>query len=327
MGQSDQRDWKSLRPGDRLVEAIIRSGRPSLNAFFEENTEVPWVREIMFSKNRKDLTAAALEIAKASVRTRSFFDLAKQAFLQPDHFIKYDQCTSSEESFLWLLKILDHNKIEFNDFMSKVIRVMDKKEVKFNTLFFIGAPNAGKTLIADSLAKACIFYGVINKFEKFMNFVWAPFLGCRAGLINEPRFTDVYVEELKNVLEGMEIPCDAKWKSDQNLQRLPIIITGNLPLSCYLQAGRDIQEAAFEKRLFKFQFHEFDELRVLKRKLHPGLWYLAICKFLKEIEDDDDFLLFGNRDFIDDYLSAIPPDIDITGDVEKQLQLQGGDYS
>lgn len=288
MGFGKKRTKYSLGSGEYLVQTILDSGRSSANAVEEAYSSQPRFRAIKFSHNYDTLFRKAMDMAKAVVKNESFSNLAKNAYAHPAVYIERDQCADPAESFRWLCKILEHNHIDFHDFVSNVCQVMDRVIVKVNSLFFKGEPDGGKTLVATSIARCGIYYANIQKFSKGQSFAFQDAVGARVIVINEPMFTDEYIETLKNIFEGHETSVEVKYKANQSLDRTPVIIAGNHDLAMYVQHGKAIAERAFKSRVIRYDFSPYPALRDFRYNLHPGLWYLAIRKFLLDTQDDPD---------------------------------------
>lgn len=268
--------------GEWLVDSILRYGSPSLNDFERKAADEPGLRRIIFKQNYQQLSRTALALAKHKVHDMPFIALAQKAYQEETAHMRYSQCLSIQESFEWYQRILEYNDIDMYDFSHFIFQIMDKKLTKINTVILKGPPNAGKTLIAESIAKAAIFYCNIQKFSKGQNFVFMDAVGVRCCMINEPRFTDEWVESLKNIFEGCPVHVDVKFLSGQMLERTPVVITTNHPLSMYVQNGKDIAQSAFDARSKTFLFSQFQDLKDCKGHLHPGLWYLVGKELLRE---------------------------------------------
>jgi len=263
LGLEQVRAKQPTGPGEYIVEQILRSGCSSISQFVQTAAKEPRLREMMWKRNFDDLCRKAIDIAKSVVRTETFLDLAKQRYQNPDVYMDRGQCASPQESFKWMARILEYNNIDFYDFVSDVIKTMDKVEAKINTLWLKGDPNGGKTQVAEN----CI--------------------NCRSIVINEPHFTDEWVETLKNMMEGCETAIDVKYKTSQTLDRTPIIITSNVDLAMYIQHAKATAEQAFKARTKRYDFSTYPALKGFKLHLHPGLWYLAIRKLMLDHDIED----------------------------------------
>ena len=121
---------------------------------------------------------------------------------------------------------------------------------------FIGEPNGGKTLLAQSIASAAVYYVVQSQMSGKSAFEFQDMLYCRCLLFNEPKVTDVTVETLKNILEGSEVTIDCKFKSGQALTRTPVIMATNANLA-YYTSNRSLNKEAFEARSVTYKLKRF----------------------------------------------------------------------
>lgn len=281
-------DERTGGTGEWLVQKILDYGCASVNEFEERSLDEPKFRQVVFRQNYENLVRKALEIAKGKVRNMSFMELSKMAYYNREKHVKYHQCLSAEESYHWFLSILAYNGFDKIEFIHDVFKFMDKMETKKNTLMFLGPPNAGKTLVAESIAIGAIYYANIQRFAKGQQFPFAEAVGTRCCMLNEPRITDDLVETLKNIAEGCPCHVEVKYKSGQILQRTPLLVATNHPLSMYVQNGKELAERAFNARCITYRFKNMDELRNCKGKLNPALWLYAareMCRYDMDIHD------------------------------------------
>lgn len=277
----EERPWNTSKPGEWLCERFLQYGCSSINQFVSRAKSEPQLRALVFQRNFEALARKAFVMAQNEVREMSFFELCKKAYESEQVYMKYDQCLSVKDSYTWLLKILIHNNIAVEDFVFDIFNIVDKRKPKINTLMVIGPPNAGKTLVVESVAKACIFTCNIQRFSKGQNFTFMDAVGTRVCMINEPRFTDEYVETLKNILEGLPCTVEVKFQVGQMLERTPVLITSNHGLGMYIQHGRQTAEAAFDARMIKYTFKPFEELKHCNGHLNPGVWYMFMNYMLR----------------------------------------------
>lgn len=161
---------------------------------------------------------------------------------------------SVEDSLAFFEIICNHNGIKRENLVRDVFTVCDKRRPKQNAIAFIGPPNAGKTLLADSIVKSFVYYGNLQNMNGLSTFEFAPAMHQRIILVNEPRVTDKTVEQFKNILEGHSVTIDEKFKSPQNLERTPIVIAGNNNLVLFT-TQREINLAAVRARCFWYEMY------------------------------------------------------------------------
>ena len=196
------------------------------------------------------------------------------------YFEKSSSYLPVEESISWIERILTFNGIEISSFVKSVHNVANKVLPKKNALLIIGKPNAGKTLICESIVNSFVMFETLSTFNGNSAFEFAPMLMKRAVLMNEPKVTDKTVEILKCILEGITVSIDAKYKSGQVLQRTPIFVATNENLTFYTTA-RSTNLAAFKARCFEYTLKPFEELIDCNGKLHPLSWLSLVDRYVE----------------------------------------------
>lgn len=285
-------EYSSQTPsGEWLVQKILEYRCASENEFEERAQGEPKFRQIVFRQNFQQLVNKALSIARATVRKESFFKIAEMAFKYEEQYIEHHQCMNSYDSYCKLIECLAANQIKPLQFFEDVYKVMDKKQNKVNTLILIGPPDTGKTTIAESIAKACVYYCNIQRFSKGQAFPFMEAVGTRCIMINEPCITDELVETLKNICEGCPCHVDVKYAKGQMLMRTPVIVAGNHDLAMYVQKDRNTAQRAFDSRSIKYKISHGHGKKTLPGKFNPGLWYYVA----RDMFDND--ILFDDRPF------------------------------
>ena len=132
---------------------------------------------------------------------------------------------SPEESLSWFHKWCEFQGIEEHELVENIHRVMNRMSPKKNCICFYGPPNSGKTWMARSICESVVYYCNISTMTGNSSFEFAEAQLQRAILLNEPCITDKTVELVKNLLEGERCTIQIKHKSDQSLERTPIIIS------------------------------------------------------------------------------------------------------
>ena len=201
--------------------------------------------------------------------------------LPVNHFKPEDYLTI-EESKYWFKAIMNHNRINQKEFVENVYDLMNRRKPKKNALFIMGQPNGGKSLVANSIARSSAFYSSCQNFNGKSTFEFAGMLFQRSALINEAKLTDLTIETMKLIAEGLPVQIDVKFKGSQLLRRTPLIITGNQELFFYT-TRRDMNEKAFKARCFNFNFNSFGKLVECSHDFHPLMW-LDLLREFKLIE-------------------------------------------
>lgn len=185
---------------------------------------------------------------------------------------------SVEDSLHFFETICTHNSINREKLVREVFTVCNKLLPKRNALSFIGPPNAGKTLLADSIVKSFVYFGSLQNMNGLSTFEFAPAMHQRVLLVNEPRITDKTVELFKNILEGHNVSIDEKFKAPQVLERTPVIIAGNNNLVLFT-TQREINLAAVRARCYWYEMKPCDELKNCHAGLNPRMWITLLQEF------------------------------------------------
>ncbi|GFY09309.1 parvo_NS1 domain-containing protein [Trichonephila clavipes] len=165
------------------------------------------------------------------------------------------------------------------EFAVTIRDLMDQKHRKLNTVILEGEPNSGKTYIAKSLTKACIFYGDVSTAVAGYGFMWQDSVNKRMILINEPFFDRRCVEELKTILEGTKTFVKVKGKGDEYLRPTPCMITTNMPV--WIQCPT--AEKAILARTLKYykNLKACPFLKQVTKDLHPRWLGLLLIRYAK----------------------------------------------
>lgn len=185
---------------------------------------------------------------------------------------------SVEDSLSFFDTLISHNRINRREFVERVSIVCNKTLPKRNALAFIGPPNAGKTLLADSIVKSFVYFGNLQNMNGLSTFEFAPAMHQRIILVNEPRVTDKTVEQFKNILEGHNVSIDEKFKAPQVLERTPVIIAGNNNLVLFT-TQREINLAAVQARCYWYDMTPCDELKNCTAGLNPRMWKVLLSQY------------------------------------------------
>ena len=219
----------------------------------------------------KEYQTHAMEIMamhKASVYNMTWEDILTKT---PQAVFEKSTVLDIDESVQWIYKILAHNNINVKDFTNTLCAVMNRNFPKKNAIMLHGPPNAGKTLLGNSIANSALYSTTISQMSGKSSFEFADMSGQRCVLINEPKITDVTIEMFKNILEGQPVTIDVKYKAAQTLVRVPIILCSNQNLA-YYTSSRSVNERAIEARVTKYTLKEMPELVDCKAQLHPLAW-------------------------------------------------------
>lgn len=127
-----------------------------------------------------------------------------------------------------LLKLQNYSDKRIKFFIYSILKTIDRKNGKCNTILFTGKPSSGKSAIAESLVNA--FFrcsrGTPDNNPKSA-FQWNDCVNKRVILWEEPHITADNVEDCKKVFGGQEHIANAKYKSGVTVPSTPCIVTSN----------------------------------------------------------------------------------------------------
>jgi hypothetical protein len=171
------------------------------------------------------------------------------------------------DSWNWIERIAKHNNWDIDKFVQDVVDLLDMNRKKVNTLWLHGASNAGKSLIARSLAQLAVLYHQVPPGSN--RFMFQNCCGMRLIILNEPILDESSIEAMKEIMEGTGCYVPVKQKNDAYLKGTPLIITSNT----YLWALNQQAKTALLARCFQgyTEMSNFSQLRECDRELNP-LW-------------------------------------------------------
>ncbi len=261
---------------NQLEKALNNDNDPDIVARWET---------IQYLQSTQKLLPLAFNTARNKLKDLPFVLLSSRFFERQDFYCKFyqkERIMSVADSYYWLNSILEHNNLDFFDFFKVCLLTMDMKIPKKNCLLILGEPNAGKTLILESLARCALFYVNKSNFDQKSNFTFADLVGNRCALFNEPYITDSHVNTMKNILEGCTTTVDVKYAAGSALEGMPILITTNVELGMYLTSKKDTHQRAFDSRCSKFRFKEYPDLVKCPGKIHPAVWFVVANYMCRE---------------------------------------------
>lgn len=192
---------------------------------------------------------------------------------------QYDDCLTPLESLPFVEALLEYNQINIPWFLENLVAILNRQSPKLNSVVFIGPPNAGKTLLGESISRSMIYCTKIQSFSRGDSFYLQDCLHSRCIFLNEPKIDESKFETFKNVLEGQPVNIQVKYKSQQLLERTPCIVATNHPLSCYTRSC-EYNELAIKARSMYLHLSKFDHLINCKKFIHPFTWKLMLNKYL-----------------------------------------------
>ena len=158
---------------------------------------------------------------------------------------KYDEALEFDN-------ILKQQDIDPREFFKAIHSILQEEDPKINTIWIVGVPNSGKTMIT-SLIASCFVSGYMSSAGSLSDFYYEPLQDSSFAVFEEPFCSPSVIEDMKSILAGGLISIGKKHSSKIPLIRTPIMMTGN-----YDNLSRGfappISEIAIRKRCFIFHF-------------------------------------------------------------------------
>lgn len=158
-----------------------------------------------------------------------------------------------------------------HDFALELEKVLNKKSGKVNTIIFKGPSNTGKTKIANSIkfgfpTHADLSQGINN------NFWLESALGKRVIAQDEAQFSEEVQEDVKKLMEGIDMQVHRKGLPDAYLKHTPYMITCNTWPWCRFMQEEHVR--AFRNRAYIIQCEADDYLAKFADggDLDPRVW-------------------------------------------------------
>jgi hypothetical protein len=191
----------------------------------------------------------------------------------------WDRYFTREESVVWLKKLLiwqlaplsinENGKVTDKEwrepvytFMKFLIKFLDRKSGKKNTMYIISAPNAGKTFFCDCIADYFLSVGHLKVWNRTNSFPLEEMDGARVAFWNEPNFESGNIPEMLKLLGGDNLSIAIKYNKPNTVQNVPVIVTSNQSLFP--------KTPEFNERITYINWRAASILKeVGKKRLHP----------------------------------------------------------
>nr|UQT02526.1 nonstructural protein [Red mite densovirus 1] len=143
--------------------------------------------------------------------------------------------------------------------------LLNKVKPKRNTLMIVGAPNAGKTYLVESLAQFCHNTGYLANFNRTTAFPLNDCVDRRLIIWNEPNFEESAAETLKMILGGDKLAANKKWEDHAHIDRTPVIITTNAQIF-------NMSNPVWSSRILVWNWQSLPALKYYTKPIHPAVW-------------------------------------------------------
>ncbi|KER18551.1 hypothetical protein T265_15985, partial [Opisthorchis viverrini] len=133
----------------------------------------------------------------------------------------------------WLDQLIQVNNINKRELLVCLTSVMNKLCTRKNAFVIEGPTTTGKTLFVKLVAENYV-YGTVQRSGDHSQFFLMNLLNKTLALMEEPRITQLTVNDFKELLGGNPFDIHVKHQKDERLERLPVLITTNNPLTYYV---------------------------------------------------------------------------------------------
>lgn len=278
-GRAESRRSRFHTTIKETIQKILPRSQTELKRHFYESDKL----DIVTHKDFNTLSMEFMDSEKAAWFNKDWMSILDKT--NEDFFADRGRFMNVAESSAWILKILKFNSIDPKQFILDAYNVVNRINPKVNCLMLHGEPNAGKTLIGNSIVESCVFYSVISQMSGKSSFEFQDMLLQRIVLINEPKITDLTIELFKNICEGQSITIDCKYRSAQSLPRTPLVCATNANLTFYT-TNRSTNEKAINARVYRYNLKTFPDLVSCYAQIHPYAWKGLIDMFVYDRKDE-----------------------------------------
>lgn len=132
------------------------------------------------------------------------------------------------ESVGWIKEWLVFNSIDIKRFVTNVKAVIDREQIKKNSIQLHGPPNSFKTVIATSIVDSCVYKFINNQLNgRTSQFGLQECVNKRVAFLDEVSVDQQWQEKFLLLLGGFPCETDKKFESLQTIPRTPVILCFN----------------------------------------------------------------------------------------------------
>jgi len=211
----------------------------------------------------------------------SFMDLCKHFMSNP--LVIDPGYMKLENSLKLWLKWCQAQQIDAGQMLWEIAIVLDKRLPKRNTLCFVGASNAGKTIVMSKPLRTLVkFPALIGNVQSTGQFTWQDCSNVRAIFIDEGMFAPEQLEKFKSIAGGDETTVDVKHQSCVVIPRTPVIVTSNYdPWRMQMN-----ERTALMNRMFYHNVRSQEFLKNCQKDFNPAIFYFMMKHAAKTWGDE-----------------------------------------
>lgn len=204
-----------------------------------------------------------------------------------EHTVDSDEFEEVETSFHIFVQWCKDQNLDLVSFVESIIRVVDRKDSKLNTICLVGESNAGKSfIISYPLAHILRFVGQPSSKSGQSQFLFAELPNKRVVIMDEAIFNPAMCEDMKLLLGGEKLKTEVKYGGAVTVDRTPIILTSNKN-PWLLCPGT---EEAFMNRCHYHYLRTVPELEHVKKQMNPRMWWYLYQIVMNKIEVFDEMV-------------------------------------
>lgn len=177
---------------------------------------------------------------------------------------------SLKYSLYVVVRLLGEQETAPWEFLSNFLDIINLALPKRNTFTIYGSANCGKTYFINTIGDLLWSTGEVEaNINRTNNFPFADLLNKRLAVLNEFNCSPARKDTCKAIFEGLSTKVAVKYKNEQDLGRIPIIITTN---NNWLQNFDKVDADAFRSRGFFTRWHPKPWLKEENGYPHPLVW-------------------------------------------------------
>lgn len=183
--------------------------------------------------------------------------------------ICYDLNTSVLKAEEFLNFQYNYDQEQICEFLSFTSKWLNRLTGKMNTIEIVADASSGKNWFFDPIQIFMTSFGMIGNMSKTNNFPWEGCHNKRILVFNEPIFENRFYEELKIVMGGSPFMAQAKYCSNMEIMKTPILVMCN--------ASRFPNKREWKERIFRIRWGVPDDVSYMSMRLDPR-FFIHLCK-------------------------------------------------
>lgn len=132
----------------------------------------------------------------------------------------------------WIQCLFKENRIDIVNFLTWFTLIADKKIYKINTLVLQGPTGTGKSLTLNALIGQ-LNTGIVTRTGDANQFHLQNLLGKSYGLFEEPRISQITIDDFKLLFEGACFEINVEHQEPEMLTRITIFVSTKISTTGY----------------------------------------------------------------------------------------------